>query len=82
MKDFPSLKTSEGAKSHRTISERIEGVDLQIRFEYDFTGDYVVEKNWLEGDRNETDLWELESNDVRRQVEHACDVSLSRNGRL
>jgi hypothetical protein len=76
------ISTSEGALSRRRIEVRIEGVDLTIEFSYDFTGAYTVEKNYLESDRNETDLWELESHDVRRQIEHACDVSLARDGRL
>jgi len=67
---------------HRTIEAKIEGVDLQIEFTFTPCGEYTVEKNWLEGDRNETDLWDLESADVHRQVEHACEQSLAQNGRL
>jgi hypothetical protein len=74
--------TSEGAKSHRVIDALIEGVDLTIEFSYDFTGDYVVESNYAISDPGCTDLWELESPDVRRQIEHACDQSLARDGRL
>jgi len=68
--------------SQRIISARIEGVDLRIQFTYNHCGDIVIDKNYLEGDRNETDLWELESPDVRRQIEHTASASLARNGRM
>lgn len=68
--------------SQRTIDARIEGVDLRVQFTFNHVGDIVIDKNWIESDPLAVDLWELESPDVRRQVEVAASVSLDRDGRL
>jgi hypothetical protein len=68
--------------SLRTIDAKIEGVELKVKFIYEECGCFSVESNWIATDPAETDLWELESPNVRRQIEHACEQSLARDGRL
>lgn len=73
----PGRATSSGHPSRRTITERINGADVIIEFEYNFAGEVTVLENTFAGD-----LWELESKDVQDAVERAASASLARDGRL